>query len=88
MGGIFLVVPFLIFLLILCVYSSSPKLYLLIFTVASFFAIGFLDDYLSLRKKESTGLKSREKFFLQSIIAIIFIFLAYEKFNKSINCNI
>ena len=79
MGGIFLVIPFLIFLLILCVYSSSPKLYLLVFTIVGFFAIGFLDDYLSLRKKESTGLKSREKFFLQSIIAIIFIFLAYEK---------
>ena len=44
-----------------------------------FFLIGFLDDYLSIKKEENTGLKSKEKFILQSIIAIIFIFFAYEQ---------
>jgi len=40
---------------------------------------GFLDDYLSIKNKENTGLKTKEKFTLQSIISIVFIFLAYEK---------
>ena len=79
MGGIFIVVPFLIFLLIINFYLSSPKLLLLFFTVFGFFITGFLDDYLSIKNKKSTGLKSKEKFILQSIISIIFIILAFEK---------
>jgi len=47
-------------------------------TIFGFFITGFLDDFLSIKKKESTGLKTKEKFVLQSIISIIFIFIAYE----------
>jgi phospho-N-acetylmuramoyl-pentapeptide-transferase len=79
MGGIFMMVPFLIFLLILTVNLGSLKLFLLLLTILGFFTIGFLDDYLSIKNKENTGLKPKEKFVLQSIISIVFIFLAYEK---------
>ena len=79
MGGIFIILPFLIFLLILNINFSSSKLLLLLPTIFGFFIIGFLDDYLSIKNKENTGLKSKEKFILQSIISIIFIFLAFEK---------
>ena len=79
MGGLFMVIPFLIFLLIINLNLSSPKLLLLLLTIFGFFITGFLDDYLSIKNKENTGLKSKEKFILQSIISIIFIFLAYEK---------
>jgi len=79
MGGFFIVIPFLIFLLIINLYLSSTKLLLLLITIFGFFVTGFLDDYLSIKNKENTGLKSKEKFILQSIISIIFIFLAYEK---------
>ena len=78
MGGIFIIIPFLIFLFTLNTNLGSPKLNLLLLVITGFFIIGFLDDYLSLKKKESTGLKSKEKFFLQSFISIIFIFLAFE----------
>ncbi len=83
MGGLFMVIPFLIFLLIINLNLSSPKLLLLLLTIFGFFVTGFLDDYLSIKNKENTGLKSKEKFFLQSIISIIFIFFAYE--NNLIN---
>ncbi len=79
MGGILMVVPFLIFLLIITINLGSLKLFLLLFTTFGFFIIGFLDDYLSIKNKENTGLKTKEKFILQSIISIIFILLAYEK---------
>jgi len=79
MGGIFIVLPFLIFLLIINLNLDSPKLFLLLLTIIGFFITGFLDDYLSIKNKKNTGLKSREKLILQSIIAIIFISLAYEK---------
>ena len=79
MGGIFIVLPFLIFLLVINLNLFSPKLFLLLLTIFGFFITGFLDDFLSIKNKENTGLKSKEKFILQSIISIIFIFLAYEK---------
>ena len=79
MGGVFMIIPFLIFLLIITINLSSLKLFLLLLTIFGFFTTGFLDDYLSIKKKENTGLKTKEKFALQSIISIIFIFLAYEK---------
>jgi len=78
MGGVFMIIPFLIFLLIMTINLSSLKLFLLLLTIFGFFITGFLDDYLSIKKKENTGLKTKEKFALQSIISIIFIFLAYE----------
>ena len=79
MGGIFMIVPFLILLLIINLNLGSPKLTLLLITIFGFFNIGLLDDYLSIKNKENTGLQSKEKFILQSIISIIFIFLAYER---------
>jgi len=79
MGGIFMIVPFLIFLLIITINIGSPKLFLLLMTIFGFFITGFLDDYLSIKNKENTGLNTKEKFILQSIISIIFILVAYDK---------
>ena len=79
MGGIFMIVPFLIFLSLITITTGSQKLFLLLLTISGFFFTGFLDDYLSIKNKENTGLKTKEKFTLQSIISIIFILLAYEK---------
>jgi len=79
MGGIFIIIPFLIFLLIVNINLNSTKLLLLLITIFGFFFTGFLDDYLSIKNKKNTGLKSKEKFILQSIISIIFIFFAFEK---------
>ena len=79
MGGVFIVIPFLILLLIISIILNSPKLFILLITIFGFFNIGFLDDYLSIKNQKNTGLKSKEKFILQSIISIIFIFLAYKK---------
>ncbi len=79
MGGIFMIIPFLILLLIITINLGSLKLILLLLTIFGFFITGFLDDYLSIKKKENTGLKTKEKLILQSVISIIFIMLAYEK---------
>lgn len=38
-------------------------------------AIGFLDDYEKLKKKQNLGLKAGQKFLLQLVVAIAFIFL-------------
>jgi len=79
MGGFFMIIPFLIFLLIITINLNSLKLFILLLTIFGFFITGFLDDYLSIKNKKNTGLKAKEKLTLQSIISIIFILLAYEK---------
>jgi len=78
-GGIFIIVPFLILLFIISIQFNSTKILLLLFSVLGFFIIGFLDDYLSVKNKKNTGLKSKEKFILQSLISIIFIVLAFDR---------
>ena len=55
MGGIFMIVPFLIFLLIITINLVSLKLFLLLLTVSSFFITGFLDDYLSTSSDKFTS---------------------------------
>jgi phospho-N-acetylmuramoyl-pentapeptide-transferase len=76
MGGIFIILPFLLLLLIINNSFDYDGISLLFFCTASFFIIGFLDDYLSIINKKNTGLKSKEKFILQALISILFIILA------------
>ena len=78
-GGVFIIVPFLILLLVISINFFSTKLVLLLFCAFGFFCIGFLDDFLSIKNKQNTGLKSSQKFILQSLISMIFIYLASEK---------
>jgi len=56
MGGIFMLIPFLILLLIITINLGSPKFLLLLFTIFGFFFTGFLDDYLSIKNRKNTGL--------------------------------
>ena len=77
-GGIFIIMPFLIFLLTISVKYYSIKILLLFCCIFGFFITGFLDDYLSIKNKKNTGLKSLEKLFLQSLISLVFIFLAFK----------
>ena len=73
MGGIFIILPFLLLLLIINNSFDSIGLVLLFFSTISFFLLGLLDDYLSIRNKNNTGLKSNEKFILQALISLLFI---------------
>ncbi len=76
MGGIFIILPFLLLLLIVNHSFNSIGISLLFFCTISFFIIGFLDDYLSIINKKNIGLKSNEKFILQALISVLFIILA------------
>lgn len=48
---------------------------LALFTLAGF-GIGFLDDYLSIKRGKSLGLKAREKFALQFLLAALFLWFS------------
>ncbi len=78
-GGIFIIWPFLILLLFIKIKLESIALALLFVCILSFFIVGFIDDYLSINKKDNTGLKPYEKFLFQTLIANFFIILSFNK---------
>lgn len=54
--------------------GNYVHIFVLVFS-SIFGAIGFLDDYEKLRKKQNLGLTAKKKFLLQLVVAIAFIFL-------------
>ena len=64
MGGIFIIIPFLILLLLITINLGSFKLLLLLLAVFGFFITGFLDDFLSIKKKREHRFKNKREIFL------------------------
>jgi len=54
--------------------GNFGALYVLVFSLF-FGAIGFLDDYEKLKKKQNLGLSARAKFLLQLVVAIVLLLL-------------
>lgn len=74
MGGIAIVLG----ILAGSVYSMelSPVMLLALFIMLGHFALGFADDYIKVVKKQNLGLRAREKFLGQTIIALVTIIVA------------
>jgi phospho-N-acetylmuramoyl-pentapeptide-transferase len=76
MGGIIFLIPMIVLGIIAC--SKEPSGIPVLILVIGFGLIGFLDDFLKVVLKRTDGLKARQKFSLQFIVATIFIvFLKY-----------
>ena len=76
MGGLIFLIPVIVFGIILSV--SNKRLVPVMIGIVSFAAIGFLDDYLKVVKKNSDGLKTWQKFFLQLAAAtVLLIYIIY-----------
>ncbi len=58
-------------------WSDIKNIYVLIsiFSILSFALIGFLDDYLKIKKKNSSGIKARYKFLLQILFALMIVYI-------------
>ena len=57
-------------------FITNPYINLITFSFLSYGLIGFLDDYLIIVKKTNDGLSPKQKYGLQSIVAILFFILA------------
>ena len=76
MGGIFFVPVGIIISNILYLNTNNYKIILtLSFLIIFFMFIGFIDDFLSLRKKMNTGLSANQKLILQLFISLIFMII-------------
>jgi phospho-N-acetylmuramoyl-pentapeptide-transferase len=70
MGGILILFAFFISVLIWGDWDN-PFLWIVIVTALLFSSIGFIDDYLKIKKQNSDGLSRRQKILAQSISAIL-----------------
>lgn len=73
MGGIvFVLMPILVMTILDIHAFLSQDMLLVVFAYLGYAFIGFLDDFLIVVKKNNDGLKPSMKFFMQSVLAIIF----------------
>lgn len=87
MGGIIFIVPVLLSILYLFIRGSisiSYNLIILLFVFLAYGFLGFIDDYLKIKKKENEGLSIVTKFIWQMFIALIF-FILFKKGGGSSN---
>ena len=77
MGGLIFILPTIIVMIIMCLYNNkiTSTLIIVLFTFLSYSLIGFIDDYLIIKRKNNEGLSESKKFILQVIVAIIFFYL-------------
>lgn len=87
MGGVIILLSVTVSVLLWC-NLTNPFVWLSLFALLSFGFVGFLDDYLKLRRGKNLGLRAREKLFFQLIIVVIFYVCLFQAFNFSSTLNL
>ena len=77
-GGLIFIIP--TFLTILIMYftnkiSINSNLLIVLFVFVSYALLGFIDDFLKLKRKQNEGLTEIQKLFGQVIIAVVFFYI-------------
>jgi len=78
MGGLIFIVPTVLITLFLVLTKKIPftdNLGIVLFVFVAYAIIGFLDDFLSIKKKNNEGLTTYQKLFGQLLIAIVFFYI-------------
>ena len=76
MGGLIFLIPFALFVLILGNQYEGLKaiMYPLLLVTLSYGFIGFLDDYIKVKKKRSVGLLAWQKMLLLLVVSGVYIY--------------
>ena len=87
MGGLIFIIPTVVISLGLILtkkipYTSNLGIVLLVFI--GYAVIGFLDDFLSIKKKNNEGLTTYKKLFLQVLIAVGFFYIYMKSGNDPV----
>lgn len=78
MGGFIFIIPTLVITLLLILTNKIPltsNLGIILIVFIGYSIIGFLDDYLSIKKKDNEGLTTFQKLVMQLLIALAFFYL-------------
>ena len=81
MGGLIFIIPTILSILILLILNKinlSYNLFIVLFVFLSYALLGFIDDFLIIKRKNNVGLTEIQKLIGQILIAIVF-FVIYMK---------
>ena len=87
MGGLIFVIPTVVATTLLVLTKKmelTPNVIIILFVFIGYAFIGFLDDLLSIKKKNNEGLTTYQKLFLQLIVALIFFYLYMQKGGETV----
>ena len=77
-GGLIFIIPTFITILIMYMtkkISINSNLLIILFVFISYGLLGFIDDFLKLKKKKNEGLTEIQKLFGQVLIAVVFFYI-------------
>lgn len=78
MGGFIFILPTIVTIILLYFFQKielSYTLYIMLFTFVGYAIIGFIDDFLIIKRHDNKGLKEGEKMILQLMIAVVYFYL-------------
>ena len=78
MGGLIFIIPTTLIIILFIIFNKieySTNLLIILFTFISYAFIGFLDDFLIIKKHNNKGLSKGQKLIMQIIIATTFFYL-------------
>ena len=78
MGGLIFIIPTIITIIILLILNKiqfSENLFIILFVFISYALLGFLDDYLIIKRRNNEGLTEIQKLFGQLLIALVFFYI-------------
>ncbi len=87
MGGLIFIIPTIITMLIFLVTDKvtySENIFIVLFVFVSYAILGFIDDYLIIKRKENDGLTEMQKLLGQLAIALVFFFIFMKSGNDPI----
>lgn len=75
MGGIIFILGICVALTVALIIDFNIHLLMMLIISLGFGAIGFIDDYIKVVKKRNLGLTAWQKLILQSILAVVYVFV-------------
>lgn len=86
MGGLIFILPTVIITLLLCLFGyleMTSDLVMVLVVFIGYAILGFIDDYLSIKRKENDGLTVSQKFLGQLLISLVVFFLYMKSGGKT-----
>ena len=87
MGGLIFIIPTILTVIILILLNKLELTYnlgIVLFVFRAYAILGFIDDYLIIKRRSNVGLTEFQKLFGQVIIAIIFFILFMKGGNEPV----
>ena len=87
MGGLIFIIPTLLTILVLLLLKKmefTENLFIVLFVFLGYALVGFLDDYLIIKRHNNKGLTQLQKLFLQLVIALIFFYIFINSGNEPV----